>query len=145
VDALSAYGRKKALPFARVQEGGRSGVIRFVPTSKLVDTTVHGLRLRHLPVDIVENDKTFSVTAEQRELSRVRPKDPEMQSLPIVPRGTEDVREPAQLGDVVGGGQARADGLPLLDADQGEDAGEPVLPSPEIAGQPPGMDGQRDS
>jgi hypothetical protein len=145
VDALSAYGRKKALPFARVQEGGRSGVIRFVPTSKLVDTTVHGLHLRHLPVDIVENDKTFSVTAEQRELSRVRPKDPQVQSLPTVPRGTEDVREPAQLGDVVDGGQARADGLPLLDADQGEDAGEPVLPSPEIAGQPPGMDGQRDS
>lgn len=132
VDALEAYLRKTSKPFARISEGGKSGYLRFVPTSGL-KVKIRGVLLRNLPVHIISPDSPFSVLGEKSDQLIVREKAAPVQALPIVPRGTNDLRECSEQGRLVQPGPEGANGVSLLHAGQGEDSRGPVLSISETA------------
>ncbi len=134
INALRNYVKKAALPFARLHEGGKSGVIRFVPTSGNTDK-VRGVALRHLPIDIVEAPSGFSVLAEGKPDS-VRPQVAKVQALPDIPQGNDDMRECGGSG---------AAWVLMPNVSEGDVPGGPVLPeSTPSPWKPSGLDEEGD-
>lgn len=146
VDALETYLHKTALPFAKVSERGRAGLLRFLPTSGLT-SKLRGVALRHLPVNIVASNSRFSVFGESGNPTAVRPKAPPVPPLPDIPQINGNLREPEeqrQLAESTDRESGTA-GMPMLHAAEGEDEGQPVLSGATTTdGTTSGVDGERD-
>jgi len=140
VAAIKAYVKKVSLPFARIHEGGKSGGISLMPAAAFGESVeVRGAHLRRLPVNIVETGRRCSLLSTRGPADDVRPAITEVQELQNIPQGEDDMRgceepQPVEECERAGGDT----GVPLLDAGQGDAAGEPVLPEPKVdTGGPP--------
>lgn len=146
VDALETYLHKTALPFAKVSERGRAGLLRFLPSSGLTNK-LRGVALRHLPVNIVASNSRFSVFGESGNPTAVRPKAPPVSPLPDIPQTAGHLREPEEQRQLAepGDWESGVTGVPLRNVSKGENEGQSVLPSATpAAGPASGMDGEGD-
>lgn len=135
VDCLARYARKTQAAWASVCKG-RDGCGPAIVPSK--PGSYRGLSLEDLPVDIVPTGSDFSVFAEGEGADQRSPlpaASPEMPALPAVPPAANDVRKRGRPG-------SKSAGVLLLDASQGTDAGQSMLPCGSTAGgNPRRMDG----
>jgi len=131
--ALEAYLHKVFLPFARVCEVGYSGLPRFVATRGIKAVKVHPNRP---PAFIIPPGKAFSTAGGEGVRPAVREKATALQAVPVVPRGTDDVRESDGIG---------SDRVSVPHAGQGGPAGISVLPIGETDGSSSRMDGGTES
>lgn len=127
LSSLENYLHKTGLPFARIHERSQSGYLGFVPTTGQ-SYKVRGVGLRHLPQHIISADSPFSLLAERSDELLVQAQAPPMQAVPALPPPDEDMRESEQSTGVVEQGSEGAAGLSLLDAGQGKDEGQQLLP-----------------
>jgi hypothetical protein len=120
VRALGNYIKKAAAPFARVQSGSVSGVIRFLPVGGK-QALIHGVVVKDIPCHIIPPDSNFSVTSEEQcdpHLVQIQAK--EVLCLPGVPSPNENMRLRIEQGAVDEQGHPGTNGLSVLDADQGK-------------------------
>lgn len=146
VEALRSYIRKAALPYARVSDSGELGVLRFVPCTGH-HHKVHGVGVRHIPVNIMETASDFSILADESSTLPLHPAPSEMPPVSIVPQTADDLRKRQEAGPVVaeGSDDPGDTGLPVCHVDEIENEGGPMLPEPEVTSRNTcGMDREGD-
>lgn len=141
VEALANYIHKVHASWASVSQIGKSGVLGFLPVSRW-RAKVRGIPLCDLPAHIIPPVSNFSVTAEGESCPLlISEQTDEVQEVPALPPPSDDVRESDVGGDVGEPRPEGTDGVPLLDAGQGDAPGQPVFPSDStLAGDPPRME-----
>lgn len=136
VQALVAFVRKVASPFAEVCEGGRAGSLRFLPVSGR-KIRVRDKTLRNYPIHIVPPDSRFTVFSQEHDPLLVRPKIATVPKVPALLEATNDVRERSVDGNFQLENGEGSSGLLLRHDEKGGAPGEPMLPGSESAG--PGL------
>lgn len=128
VAAMAHYLHKASSPWSEVRAISKTGLMAFLPISRH-RAKVRGLRLDELPQHIAPPDTNFSVFSDgQSDPVLLRSQAAQMLKVPNLQSQVADVRDCKKRGDM---GQFRPKGtcrVPVLDAGQSVDSGEPVLP-----------------
>lgn len=140
INALRIYLKKAGMPFARLHEGSKNGIIRFVPTSGKY-YKVRGVGLNKLPVDIVEVAHGFSVLAEKGEPEPLHQAVAPVPALSDISSDDDDVRQREGSAAMDTGRQEGDVGVYVLSAGEGLVPRKPVLPEPAPSPwKPSGLD-----
>lgn len=147
VASLRYYIKKVSAPFARVCEGGSSGIVSLQPAQRSRFKS-RRLPLAHLPKRIIPTASPFSVWAEQDRLNAVQKTANALPEVSTVPSEDVDVWRPNLASDVEcfpgRDDEEGAIGLHVCDVDKIETAGQPMLSSPETGATTPRLDSKGD-
>lgn len=140
VQALRAYLKKVAAPFADVLGGSDPGSLGFKPVLGR-HVKVRGTPLGNLPVHIVESGTRFSVFGQSSDRRLLPPTPDEVQALPAPFQAADDMREREVNGNLEYIGGAGDDRMRLCDGPEGRSPAEPMLAEPTPAGAGVGGEG----
>lgn len=142
VQAMGAYLRKVAAPFAQVCEGGGDGLLRFLPVSGR-KIRVRDKALRNHPTHIVPPDSSFSVFGQSSDPRLIYSAPAPLPKVPDLLQAPADLRERTIDGAFELTDGEGVNGVSLPHAGSGVAPEQPMLVGGETAGD--GVDGEGDS
>lgn len=125
-DALRSYVQKVSMPYCGILPCGPPGSFRFRTRYRMVYDDRIGVGG---PTYIIPPVSGFSVAAEQSHIEAVQKTPLDLSSMPTIQLGPEDVRgcKNGSNVDKPDDGKEKTDGVPVLDASQGDAEGQSVL------------------